>query len=131
MQEPLAPLAECYRTIAKQALRARLHELARITAADPSVDAYRRSLANVCAMLDQAVALCTIELVERQGLIDAWIRTEAKFWLCRLPPEKRREKLLDPKPGPQRFIALRTRCEMLREIDDELRWGKPQARPAA
>jgi hypothetical protein len=107
MAEPLAPLAECYRTIAHQALRARLRELARMTAADPSVDAYRRSLANVCAMLDQAVVLCTIELGERQSLIDAWIRTEAKLWLCRLPPAKRREKLLDPKPGPQRFIALR------------------------
>jgi hypothetical protein len=131
MQEPLASLAECYRTIAQQALRARLRELARMTAADPSIDAYRRSLEDVCAMLDRAVALCTIELVERQVMIDAWIRTEARFWLCRLPPAKRRDRLLDPKPGPQRFLALRTRCEMLREIDDELRWGKPQARPAA
>jgi hypothetical protein len=131
MQEPLASLAECYRTIAQQALRARLRELARITATDSSIDAYRGALADVCAMLDQAVALSAIEHVERQFLIDAWIRTEARFWLCRLPPAKRREKLLDPKPGPQRFLALRTRCEMLREIDEELRWGKPQARPAA
>jgi hypothetical protein len=84
MAEPLASLAECYRTIAQQAMRARLHELARTTAADPSVDAYRRSLADVCAMLDQAVAVCAIELVERPVMIDAWIRTEARFWLCRL-----------------------------------------------
>lgn len=130
MAEPLAHLVECFRTIAHQALRARLRELARKTARDHSVDGYKQGLADLCAMLDEAVALCTIEHVERQFLIDIWIRTEARFWLYRLPPVKRREKLLDPAPGPQRFIALWTRRLMLKEIAEELRWGKHQ-RPAA
>jgi hypothetical protein len=63
-------------------------------------------------------------LEERQPTLAGWIRTEAMFWLYNFEPAVRREKLLDPNEGPQRFLALRTRCEMLREIDEELRRGK-------
>jgi hypothetical protein len=42
----------------------------------------------------------------------------------RAPPAARREKLLDPAPGPQRFLTLWTRREMLAEIDDEARRAK-------
>jgi hypothetical protein len=132
MTDPFAQLAEGSRTIARLALRARLRETARIAARSDSeggdgearVELYKRTLADVCTMLDQSVAVCAIEHAERQGLIDAWIRTEARFWLYQLPPAERREKLLDLAPGPQRFIALWTRRLMLREIDEELRWGK-------
>jgi hypothetical protein len=126
---------ECFREIARRALGVRLREAARIAArGDPNgrtgedhVQAFKRALAEVCTTLDQAVALCTIDHAWRQGALDAWIRTEATFWLYQLPPSARREKLLDPAPGPQRFVTLRTRREMLAEIDDEARRGKRTA----
>jgi hypothetical protein len=77
--------------------------------------------------LDQAVALCTIDHSWRQGFLDAWIRTEARFWLYQLPPAARRETLLDPAPGPQRFVPLAIRREMLAEIDVETRRAKRTA----
>jgi hypothetical protein len=125
-------LCDCYRMIARRALRAKLVELARTAArgtpnvsAEQNVERFRRDLADVSAMLDHAVAACVIGLEERQPTLDGWIRTEAMYWLYNLPPAARREKLLDPAPGPQRFLALRTRCQLLREIDEQLRWGKP------
>jgi hypothetical protein len=124
-------LCECFRMIARRALRAKLVELARIASRGDSdlsgqenVDEFRRRLANVSAMLDQAALSSVIGIDERQPLLDGWIRIEAMFWLYNFPLAERRERLLDPAPGPQRFLALRTRCEMLREIDEELRWGK-------
>ena len=131
-----AQLTESFRTVARTnarlALQARLRETARMAARTDleggdgaaRVELYTRALADVCTMLDQAVTVCTIDHAERQGLIDVWIRTEARFWLYQLPPVERREKLLDPAPGPQRFIALWTRRLMLSEIDEELRWGE-------
>jgi hypothetical protein len=135
MAEPFAQLAECFQTIARRALCMRLHEAARIAArGDPNgrieedhVQAYKRALADVCAILDQAVTLCTIDHAWRQGFLDAWIRTEARFWLYQLPPAARREKLLDPAPGPQRFVPLALRREMLAEIDVEARRAKRTA----
>jgi hypothetical protein len=126
---------ECFREIARRALCMKLHEAARIAArGDPNgrteedhVQAYKRALADVCAALDQAVALCTIDHSWRQGFLDAWIRTEARFWLYQLPPAARRETLLDPAPGPQRFVPLALRREMLAEIDDETRRAKRAA----
>jgi hypothetical protein len=121
-------LCDGSRMIARRALRAKLVELARIAArgtpnvtAEQYVDQFRRDLADVSAILDHAVAACVIDLDERQPTLDGWIRTEAMFWLYNFEPEARREKLLDPAPGPQRFLALRTRCQLLREIDEELR----------
>jgi hypothetical protein len=124
-------LCECFRMIARRALRAKLVELARIASrgvpnvtAEQNVDGFRGRLANVSAVLDHAVAACVIDHEQKQLLLDAWIRTEAMYWLYNFPLAERRERLLDPAPGPQRFLALRTRCEMLREIDEELRWGR-------
>jgi hypothetical protein len=113
---------ECFREIARRALCMKLHEAARIAArGDPNgrteedhVQAYKRALADVCAALDQAVALCTIDHSWRQGFLDAWIRTEARFWLY-------------PAPGPQRFVQLAIRREMLAEIDVETRRAKRTA----
>jgi hypothetical protein len=112
------------RVVARRALQARLVEVARVSArgipatAEQNVEQFRRHLANVRATLDHAVALCTIDHEERQSLIDTWIRTEAEFWLYNFSPADRRKKLLDPAPGPQRFLTLRTRREMLAEIDE-------------
>jgi hypothetical protein len=124
-------LCDCFRMIARRALRAKLVELARVAArgvrnvtAEQNVDEFRRRLANVSAMLDQAAVSSVIGIEERQPLLDGWIRTEAMYWLYNFEPAERRERLLDPAPGPQRFLALRTRCQLLREIDEELRWGK-------
>jgi hypothetical protein len=124
-------LSGCFRMIARRALRAKLVELARIAArgvpnvtAEQNVDGFKRRLANVSTMLDHAVTATVIDHEQKQLLLDAWIRTEAMYWLYNFPLAERRERLLDPAPGPQRFLALRTRCEMLREIDEELRWGK-------
>jgi hypothetical protein len=126
---------ECFREIARRTLGITLREAARTAARDDPngrtgedhVQAYKRALGDVCNALDTAVALCTIHYEERQGALDAWIRTEARFWLYQFPPAARREQLLDPAPGPQRFLTLWTRREMLREIDDEARRGKRTA----
>jgi hypothetical protein len=112
------------RVVARRALQSRLVGAAKISARgipgteEQNVEEFRRHLANVCATLDHAVALCAIDHQERQPLIDAWIRIEAMFWLYNFSPADRRKKLLDPAPGPQRFITLRRRREMLAEIDE-------------
>jgi hypothetical protein len=124
-------LSGCFRMIARRALRAKLMEAARIASRgdaglseQENVDGFKGRLESVCAMLDHAVAASVIDHDQKQLLLDSWIRTEAMFWLYNFPPPARREKLLDPAPGPQRFLSLRTRCQMLREIDEELRWGR-------
>jgi hypothetical protein len=53
-----------------------------------------------------------------------WVRLEAEFRLYKLPPRERGEALVNPSDGPQRFLTPKRRLRMLREIDDELRWGK-------
>jgi len=52
------------------------------------------------------------------GGAPAQLRQEAEAELCisRLPPEQRRAQLLDPTDGPQRFLTLKRRLQMLREI---------------
>jgi hypothetical protein len=113
------------RVVVRRALQAKLIGTARLSArgipnatAEQDVQQFKRHLMHACAMLDHAVALCTIDREERQPLIDTWIRTEARFWLYNFSPADRRKKLLDPTPGPQRFLTLRTRREMLAEIDE-------------
>jgi len=50
-------------------------------------------------------------------------QNEAEIWLYTLSPVTRRTQLLDPE-GPQRFLTLKRRTQILREIDDEMRWVK-------
>jgi hypothetical protein len=113
------------RLVARRALQAKLVEAAGLSArgipnatAEQDVEQFKRHLMRARALSDHAVALCTIDHEERQSLIDTWIRTEAEFWLYNFSPADRRKKLLDPAPGPQRFLTLRTRREMLAEIDE-------------
>ncbi len=122
-----APLTESLRTIARTiarlALQARLRETARMAArtdleggdGPARVELYTRALADVCTMLDQAVTVCTIDHAERQGLIDVWIRTEARFLALPIPPARAAREVTRPRAwAPALYRALDAPLDALR-----------------
>jgi hypothetical protein len=115
-------LAECFCAIRRRVLERMLAGAAYISAHSDHEGCVQHHR-NVSVMLANAKALCVISHSEAQAAGWNWVRTEAEIWLYTLSPVTRRTQLLDPE-GPQRFLTLKRRTQMLREIDDEMRWGK-------
>jgi len=111
-----AELGDCFRVIERRKLKRMLVGAACASAScdDEEYAQHCRAVNN--ALLAVARARCVI--TQEEGLAEgrAWLRAVAEMWLYMLPPEERREALLDP-DGRQRFLTLKRRTQMLREID--------------
>jgi hypothetical protein len=90
---------------------------------DDAKHEYVQHYRNVSGFLAYFETVCVISHAEALEMCKAWVRTEAELRLYRLPPEQRRAVLLDPQGGPQRFLPLRRRLQMLREIDRQRCYG--------
>jgi hypothetical protein len=90
---------------------------------DDAKHEYAQHYRNVGNFLANFEVRCFVPPEEARILREAWVRTEAELRLYRLPPERRRALLVDPEDGPQRFLTLKRRLQMLREIDDHPRQG--------
>jgi hypothetical protein len=113
-------LAECFRTIERRWLDKVLAGAAIVSSgSDDGRHEYVQHYRNVGNFLAHFEVRCFITPEEARTMREAWIRTEAELRLYRLPPVERRELLLDPTDGPQRFVTPRRRLQMLREIDVE------------
>ncbi len=117
-------LAASFRTMERRWLDKILAGAAIVSAhSDDANHEYAQHYRNVAGFLAYFETVCVISHEEALEMRKAWVRTEAELLLNRLPPERRRAALLDPTDGPQRFLTLKRRAQMLCEIDDELRWG--------
>ena len=111
-------LAECFRAIERRWLDKALTGAAIVSSrSDDGRHEYAQHFRNVGNFLAHFEVRCFITPEEARTMREAWIRTEAELRLYRLPPEGRRALLLDPEDGPQRFLTLKRRLRMLREID--------------
>jgi hypothetical protein len=111
-------LAECFRTIERRWLDKVLAGAAIVSSrSDDGRHEYVQHYRNVGNFLAHFEVRCFITSEEARTMREAWIRTEAELRLYRLPLERRWGLLLDPEDGPQRFLSLKRRLQMLREID--------------
>ncbi len=118
-------LGACFRTIERRWLDKTLVGAAIVSArSDDANREYAQHYRNVAGFLAYFETVCVISHEEALEMRKAWVRAEAELLLYRLPPEKRRTVLLDPTDGPQRFLTLKRRAQMLCEVDDEMCWGK-------
>jgi hypothetical protein len=116
-------LGEDFRAIERRWLEAMLGGAARVSAgSNDDTAVYLRHYRNVSTMIANAETLCVINHEDARLMRQAWVRREAELCLYRLPPEERRALLLDPTDGPQRFLTLKRRTQMLREIDAATPW---------
>jgi hypothetical protein len=116
-------LGEGFRAIERRWLEAMLGGAARVSArSNDDSHEYIRHLRNVGTMIANAETLCVINHEDARLMRQAWVRREAELCLYTLAPEERRALLLDPTDGPQRFLTLKRRTQMLREIDGTIPW---------
>jgi len=121
----LADLGDCLREIARRKLQKMLLGAAVISARSEDNAIHCR---HVGLMLANAKTLCVIGHEEAHAEARLWVGAEAEMYLSSLPPEERRETLLDPGEGPQRFISLKRRAQMLSEIAGQKRKQTHDAR---
>jgi hypothetical protein len=81
-------------------------------------DDFAQHFRNAGALIALAATRCVVTQDEADLLRREWVETESEWLLRTLPPNRRRQMLLDPSPGPASFIQLRTRLNLLKEIDD-------------
>jgi hypothetical protein len=110
-------IAECFRAVERHRLDRMLAGAAHVAAAIDNVQEFGQHCRNVGVLTANANARCVISHEEAHELRMEWVRAEAELRLRTLPPERRRDALLNPEPGPQSFVPLRRRLAMLREID--------------
>jgi len=121
-------LAERFRTIERRWLGRTLMGAAIVSAQSNDAEhEYARHYKNVSGFLAHFETMCFISRDEAETMRKAWVRAEAELCIRRLPPEQRRAQLLDPTDGPQRFLTLECRLQMLREIDADApnQWREP------
>jgi hypothetical protein len=116
--------AECFHAVERRRLNRVLAAAACVASATDDVENYRQHCCNIAILTANAEARCVIGHDEASELRREWVRAEVELHLYKLAPARRRDALLDPAAGPQRFVLLRKRRKMLTEIDEELRWGK-------
>jgi hypothetical protein len=116
--------AECFHAVERHRLNRVLAAAACVASGTGDVEEYRKHCRNIAIVTANAEVRCVVGHAEAHELRREWVRAEAELHLYALPPARRRDALLDPAAGPQRFIPLRKRRKMLAEIDEELRWGE-------
>jgi hypothetical protein len=107
---------DCFRAVERSELNRTLFGAALVCA--KSGDDFRQHFDNVGVMIANAEARCVITHDEAWRGRRSWVAMEAELRLRTLPPQQRRALLLNPMPGPQVFIPLHRRLEMLRDLDE-------------
>jgi hypothetical protein len=110
-------IGECFRAVERHRLDRMLAGAAYVAAATEDVEEYQRHCRNVGILTANAEARCVIGHDEADELRKDWVRGWAELRLYALPPHERCKALVNPDDGPQRFLSLRRRLQMLREID--------------
>jgi hypothetical protein len=110
-------LAERFRAIERHRLDRMLAAVAYVAAATDDNTEYRQHCRAVGILTANAAARCVISHDEAHELRREWVRAEAELRLYALPPQERCKALVNPDDGAQRFLSLRRRPQMLREID--------------